>query len=237
MKESLFKLLNLQHIDTELDKLNRVQADYPEAIAELRKKLETAKQAVDDKKQQAIDLDKTRRHLEGELETIQADLKKHQDRLYEVKTNREYDALQIEIEVLGNRADENETIILEGIEQHDDLKTMLEEEESAYKALKADYLGQIQDLQSRLDLVDGEASGWRKQRSVAEELVERPALSNYNRIRRVVRDGVAVVPIGKGSCGGCFRQLPPQRRMEVRRQDRIIRCENCGRILVWREEA
>jgi predicted nucleic acid-binding Zn-ribbon protein len=237
MKESLFKLLNLQRIDTELDKLNRVQADYPEAIAELRKKLETAKQAVDDKKQQAIDLDKTRRHLEGELETIQADLKKHQDRLYEVKTNREYDALQIEIEVLGNRADENETIILEGIEQHDDLKTMLEEEESAYKALKADYLGQIQDLQSRLDLVDGEASGWRKQRSVAEELVERPALSNYNRIRRVVRDGVAVVPIGKGSCGGCFRQLPPQRRMEVRRQDRIIRCENCGRILVWREEA
>ena len=237
MKESLFKLLNLQRIDTELDKLNRVQADYPEAIAELRKKLETAKQAVDDKKQQAIDLDKTRRHLEGELETIQADLKKHQDRLYEVKTNREYDALQIEIEVLGNRADENETIILEGIEQHDDLKTMLEEEESAYKALKADYLGQIQDLQSRLDLVDGEAGGWRKQRSVAEELVERPALSNYNRIRRVVRDGVAVVPIGKGSCGGCFRQLPPQRRMEVRRQDRIIRCENCGRILVWREEA
>ena len=237
MKESLFKLLNLQRIDTELDKLNRVQADYPEAIAELRKKLETAKQAVDDKKQQAIDLDKTRRHLEGELETIQADLKKHQDRLYEVKTNREYDALQIEIEVLGNRADENETIILEGIEQHDDLKTMLEEEESAYKALKADYRGQIQDLQSRLDLVDGEASGWRKQRSVAEELVERPALSNYNRIRRVVRDGVAVVPIGKGSCGGCFRQLPPQRRMEVRRQDRIIRCENCGRILVWREEA
>ncbi len=237
MKESLFKLLNLQRIDTELDKLNRVQADYPEAIAGLRKKLETAKQAVDDKKQQAIDLDKTRRHLEGELETIQADLKKHQDRLYEVKTNREYDALQIEIEVLGNRADENETIILEGIEQHDDLKTMLEEEESAYKALKADYLGQIQDLQSRLDLVDGEASGWREQRSVAEELVERPALSNYNRIRRVVRDGVAVVPIGKGSCGGCFRQLPPQRRMEVRRQDRIIRCENCGRILVWREEA
>jgi predicted nucleic acid-binding Zn-ribbon protein len=237
MKESLLKLLNLQRIDTELNKLRKVQTDYPEAIAELRKKLETAKQAVDDKKQQAIDLDKTRRHLEGELETIQADLKKHQDRLYEVKTNREYDALQIEIEVLGNRADENETIILEGIEQHDDLKTMLEEEESAYKALKADYLGQIQDLQSRLDLVDGEASGWRKQRSVAEELVERPALSNYNRIRRVVRDGVAVVPIGKGSCGGCFRQLPPQRRMEVRRQDRIIRCENCGRILVWREEA
>ena len=237
MKESLLKLLNLQRIDTELNKLRKVQTDYPEAIAELRKKLETAKQAVGDKKQQAADLEKTRRHLEGELENIQADLKKHQDRLYEVKTNREYDALQIEIEVLGNRADENETIILEGIEQHDDLKTMLVEEETAYKALKADYLGQIQDLQSRLDLVDGEASGWREQRSVAEELVERPVLSNYDRIRRVVKDGVAVVPIGKGSCGGCFRQLPPQRRMEVRRQDRIIRCENCGRILVWPEEA
>ena len=236
MKDSLLKLLNLQRIDTELDKLKQVQADYPEAISDLRGKLETAKQSVDAKKEQASDLEKTRRQLEGELETIQADLKKHQDRLYEVKTNREYDALQIEIEVLRNRADENETIILEGIEQHDELKTMLEEEERAYKALEADYRGQIQDLQNRLDLVDGEASGWREERSVAEELVDRPVLSNYDRIRRVVKDGVAVVPIGKGSCGGCFRQLPPQLRVEVRRQDRIIRCENCGRILVWREE-
>ena len=173
MKDSLLKLLNLQRIDTELDKLKQVQADYPEAISDLRGKLETAKQAVDAKKEQASDLEKTRRQLEGELETIQADLKKHQDRLYEVKTNREYDALQIEIEVLRNRADENETIILEGIEQHDELKTMLEEEERAYKALEADYRGQIQDLQNRLDLVDGEASGWREERSVAEELVDR----------------------------------------------------------------
>lgn len=236
MKESLLRLLNLQNIDAELDKLKKVQTDYPEAISDLRGKLETAKQAVDAKKEQASDLEKSRRQLEGELETIQSDLKKHQDRLYEVKTNREYDALQIEIEVLRNRADENETIILEGIEQHDELKTMLEEEERAYKVQEADYLGQIQDLQSRLDKVDGEASGWRKKRLVAEELVDRPVLSNYDRIRRVVKDGIAVVPIGKGSCGGCFRQLPPQQRVEVRRQDRIIRCENCGRILVWREE-
>ena len=236
MKDSLLNLLNLQRIDTELDKLKKVQTDHPEAISDLHAKLKTAKQAVEDKKQQAAELEKTRRQLEGELETIQAELKKHQDRLYEVKTNREYDALQIEIEVLRNRADENETIILEGIEQHDELKTMLEEEERAYEALEADYRGQIQDLQNRLDMVEGEASGWREERSVAEEDVDRPILSNYDRIRRVVKDGVAVVPIGKGSCGGCFRQLPPQRHMEVRRQDRIIRCENCGRILVWREE-
>ena len=237
MQESLLRLLNLQRIDTELDKLKKVQSDYPEAISDLRGKLEAAKQAVDDKKQQAADLEKARRQLEGELETIQADLKKHQDRLYEVKTNREYDALQIEIEVLRNRADENETIILEGIERYDELNSMLEEEETAYKALEADFLGQIKDLQNRLDLVDGEASGWREKRMAAEEEVDRPVLSNYDRIRGVVRDGVAVVPIGKGSCGGCFRQLPPQLRVEVRRQDRIIRCENCGRILVWREEA
>ncbi len=236
MKESLHRLLNLQHVDRELDKLRKVQTDYPETIAEIRTKLETAKQAVDVKKQQAADLEKNQRQLEGELETIQADLKKHQDRLYEVKTNREYDALQIEIEVLSNRADENETMILEGIEQHDDLKEMLKEEKSAFKALKAEYLAKIQDLQSRLDRVDEDVSGWQEQRAVAETHVEVRVLSTYHRIRAVVKDGVAVVPIGKGSCGGCFRQLPPQRRMEVRRQDRILRCENCGRILVWREE-
>ncbi|MYF73975.1 MAG: hypothetical protein F4175_11535 [Gemmatimonadetes bacterium] len=58
----------------------------------------------------------------------------------------------------------------------------------------------------------------------------------YNRIRRVVRGGVAIVPVRKGACGGCYRQLSPQRLVEVRRADSIMRCENCGRLLVWSDE-
>ncbi|TMQ68855.1 MAG: hypothetical protein E6K80_13650 [Candidatus Eisenbacteria bacterium] len=59
--------------------------------------------------------------------------------------------------------------------------------------------------------------------------------SRYERIRQS-RDGRAVVPIVKGSCGGCFRGQPPQMLQEARRGDRALICDGCGRILIWPPE-
>ena len=59
-------------------------------------------------------------------------------------------------------------------------------------------------------------------------------LSTYERIRKGKR-GVAVVALTREACGGCFNQLPPQKAAEARRLDRIVHCENCGRIVVYVE--
>jgi predicted nucleic acid-binding Zn-ribbon protein len=56
--------------------------------------------------------------------------------------------------------------------------------------------------------------------------------SRYERISRG-KAGLAVVAIKKGACGGCFSALPPQMVNEVKRNDRLITCEHCGRVLVW----
>ncbi|MDP6778123.1 MAG: C4-type zinc ribbon domain-containing protein [Candidatus Latescibacteria bacterium] len=237
MKESLLRLLDLQQIDSEIDKLRRSQEEYPDQIAQIERQLAQDREQIDQKKAVIADIEKSRRSMEGELETITADLKKHQDRLYEVKTNREYDALQHEIEALQSRVDEHETGILEGIEQNEDLEARLGEEEEIQKEQETEQLAEIKELQSQLDSVEDDVKTWETKRKAVEDQIERRALSAYGRIRGVVRGGVAVVQIVKGACGGCFRQLPPQRLVEVRTQERIIRCENCGRIVVWGEEA
>ena len=236
MKESFARLLDLQNIDLEIDALGRSQVEFPTEISRLEEKLDLSRKDVEGKRKQSEDLETSRRLMEGELETIQADLKKHQDRLYEVKTNREYDALQHEIEALKNRMDENETGILEGIELGDGLKERLEEEEATFKELESESLATIKDLKKRLGSVEDNVKEWEEKRAVVETQIERGALSAYNRIRKLVKTGVSVVQVEKSSCGGCFRQLPPQLRVEVRRQDQIIRCENCGRIVVWKDE-
>lgn len=236
MKESLFRLLDLQQIDTEIDTFKRSQKDYPIEISRLERELEIASQQIQEKRNRSKELERSRRLLEGELEGINADLKKHQDRLYEVKTNREYDALQHEIEALRGRVDENETGILEGIEQYEHLEAKLEEDEVNYKEMEEKNRARIQDLKSQVDSVEENVKAREAKRAVVETRIERPALSIYNRIRNMVKGGVAVVRVEKGSCGGCFRQLAPQRRVEARRQNRIIRCENCGRILIWKDE-
>ena len=237
MKESLAKLLELQTIDSGIDALKRSQVDFPSEIGRLKTKLQAAQDKVEGKRSTIKDLDSHRRRLEGDLEVISEDLKKHQERLYEVKSNREYDALQHEIEALKTRSDESETGALESLEQADALKAQLEEEDALFKELEQENLERIKDLEAQLGSVDDNVQEREEKRAVIESQIERRALSAYARIRKVLKGGVAVVKVEKNACGGCFRELAPQRRVEVRRQDQVIRCEICGRIVVWQDEA
>ena len=66
----------------------------------------------------------------------------------------------------------------------------------------------------------------------AKEKVDPRLLTAYERIRTSYRNGLAVVPILRDSCGGCFNVIPPQRQSEIRQHKKIIVCEHCGRILV-----
>jgi predicted nucleic acid-binding Zn-ribbon protein len=236
MKESLHRLLDLQKIDKEIGTLERSKEEFPGEIDRLKSELESARKSIQETVERVSELERGRRAMEGELETISQDLKKHQDRLYEVKSNREYDALQLEIESLGNRKEEQETGILQSLEDFEDLSTKLGEDKSAFSQRESEIQEHIDELESKLGSVEGDIKGWMTKRRRIEKGVDAPALSSYDRIRRIVKGGVAAVAVKKGSCGGCFRQLSPQLLVEARRTDKLLRCENCGRMLVWKDE-
>ena len=235
MRESLHHLLKIQEIDKEINALHQAQVDYPHEITTLKTELETARDQLDAQQQNREELEKNRRTLELDLGAIEADLKKHQDRLYEVKTNKEYDALQIEIATLQDRKDDCETAILDSIEQLEEIAAHLGEDEKYYREIKQDRQQRIDELTASLNSTEKNVSGWKKKRAALEPHVDSRLLGLYNRIRTVVRGGIAVVPVHKGACGGCYRQLSPQRLVEVKRADSILRCDNCARILAWRE--
>lgn len=236
MKDSLYSLLELQEIDKEIDTLERSKEEFPAEIGRLEAELESARSKIDETEKHVGELESSRRLMEGELDSINENLKKHQDRLYEVKSNREYDALQAEIEALGSKKDEHESGILRSIEDHEDLTSKLSEDKDAFGEREKEIQDRIKELKSRLDSVEGDVQKWVRKRKSLEKNIDKPALSAYNRIRRMVKGGVAVVEIKKGSCGGCYRQLSPQLLVEARRIDRVMKCENCGRITVWKEE-
>lgn len=235
MRESLFKLLELQEIDKEIDILRQSQQDFPSEIDQLQNELQTARDHLEAKQNQTEELDKNRRTLERDLEVINNDLEKHQARLNEITTNREYDALQHEIEALRVRKGEQESQILETIESQEAITSQLEDDKSFFQELEKERKDRIDDLTGKLNSIEENVKGWEEKRSAIEPHVERRPLNLYNRIRRVVKGGVAVVAVQKNACGGCFRQLAPQRLVEVRRGDTLMRCENCGRIVVWTE--
>jgi predicted nucleic acid-binding Zn-ribbon protein len=69
----------------------------------------------------------------------------------------------------------------------------------------------------------------------AREHVDNRLLASYDKIRKSYRNGLAVVPVERDACGGCFYSIPPQKQSEIKQHKKVMVCENCGRILVDEE--
>ncbi len=235
MKETLAHLLELQEVDNALDELRRARETYPKRIDELRKELEEERTSLEELKGKLQELERQKRHYERELRRAQDELEKHKARLYEVKTNREYDAVQQEIEAWENSIGQNEEFLLDTMAAIEELTPQVADKEQAYARSRQEKQEEIENLLAKLGSLEEELEGYLKRREEITGSIDRRLLATYERVRRG-RGGVAVVPVTRGACGGCFSQLPPQVVVEVRRGDRLIRCEYCGRILVWNEE-
>ena len=77
-----------------------------------------------------------------------------------------------------------------------------------------------------------EEKHFKKISDAAREGIDERLMYSYDRIRKSYRNGLAVVPVERDACGGCFNSIPPQRQSEIRLHKKVIVCENCGRILV-----
>ena len=107
--------------------------------------------------------------------------------------------------------------------------------ENAKKAV-ANKEGNLKHKKGELEKIIGETekeeNHYRKEATEAREKVDIRLLASYDRIRKNYRNGLAVVPVLRDACGGCFNAIPPQKQSEIKQRKKIIVCENCGRILI-----
>jgi predicted nucleic acid-binding Zn-ribbon protein len=230
--QAIQNLVQLQQLDLKLDQIERDKGDLPARVNESKKRLESTKAEVEKTKNQLSDLKGKKRRIESEIEILQEKKKHNDEKLYSVTTNKEYDAVTLEIEAVLKNIDENETellLLLDEIEQAEKqleaLKTKFENEQKAHDM-------QSSDLQKKIAMNAGKERHLQVEKESITKTIPLKHLRLYNRIRPS-KDGLAVVWVVRGACGGCFTQIPPQRVMEVRDQDKLIECESCGRILYW----
>lgn len=235
MREELKRLLQLQEMDNELSSLERAKVELPRKIEALEEKIKEASQRLDDRKVDLEELKKRKRHSELELQDTEAGLKELQAKVYEIKTNKEYDALQKEIgskkEKISNFEEEILTLMSQIEEMEEEIQKGEEEFDSISRESGAELEAQKEDL-ATLEEKIAIKIGERKNIVVR---ISRKTLSTYERISKG-KNGIAVVRVRKGACGGCFKSLPLQKLQEIRRRDQLMTCENCGRILVWEDQ-
>jgi uncharacterized protein len=205
----------------ELDSLMRALDDVRTSTATHRKDLET--------------LDKQRRQLEAAVTEEQYNLQKAQRKLLEVKTNKEYSAMVAEIEAFKQKIIGHEDAVLHVMELTEQHKQELQDLDRQVHEAEQRLMEGRRRNELELAVLRDTLAGRRQTRQEAVQQLERPAVDLYTRLLSG-RKGLAVVGIRNGACQGCFLALPPQLIQEVRRNDRVLTCSHCQRILYWSGE-
>ena len=233
MLADLERLVELQRLDSEIAEVEAAAAVIPGVIRRIEEQLMKAKAALDAVTAETDRMTKLRRQQERELEEVTDQLKKRQSRLFEIKTNQEYSAVLKEIEGLKHKVSVLEEAILVLLDQIEvELKARAEEEQRV-RSSEAEALRDTQRKEAELRQLRGRLSELQGAREGRSKNVESSLLQQYLRLLKS-RAGLAVAPVRDGSCEGCHVALTPQLYNEVRRNEEILTCERCGRILYWR---
>lgn len=235
MNADLAALIRLQHLESSAEEARRKIADYPNRIQALDQRLDTARQVLSDIRQRLTGNQNRRRAEEKEVATVQTRLAKYKDQLLEVKTNREYQAMLHEIEAAQTDIRGREDRILETMLEGDDLGTEIKRAESDLKSVEKEVAAERQALDQELTRMHAELERTTAGRAGVAKEISPGTLAVFEFVARG-RKGVGVAEARDGLCSICHVRLRPQVFNEVRRNDAIIQCSSCQRILYFAQE-
>lgn len=232
MHSDLERLIRLQQIDSTAETARRRIAAIPEQIAALDAQLDGARAAVAAARERKAQNETERRALDKDIAAVRARRSKYSDQTMEVKTNREFHALQHEIEMADQEIARLEEKLLVNMLADDECAAAIKAAEGALKQAERDLVAERQALEREQHDLQASLSGTDEaRRSVAADLPA-PVLSLYEQLLRTKR-GLAVVEAKDGLCTECHVRVRPAVYLEVRRNSQISTCENCHRILYY----
>ncbi|MEI7594828.1 MAG: C4-type zinc ribbon domain-containing protein [Bacteroidota bacterium] len=237
VEEKLRALFNLQKIDSQIDRIRIVRGELPLEVQDLEDEiagLETRISNFSEELTSLNDMIVEKNNLIVEANNL---IKKYQSQLDNVRNNREFDSLNKEIEFQNLEIQLAEKRIKEFKLTLENKTAIITESAKVIEDKKNTLENKRKELDDIVAENEKEEEHLKQLSNSNEKIVEERLVTAYKRIRKNARNGLAVVPIQRDACGGCFNKIPPQRQLEIRMRKKVIVCEYCGRILVDAEIA
>ncbi len=229
--QKLDALMKLQSIDSKLDSLKKVRGALPEEVGDLEDELTGYQTRIDKFNQELKELEDGISNKKTGIKDSEALIKKYEDQQMNVRNNREYDAItkemelqNLEIQIAEKKIKEAQVNIEAKKEEINETKVLMDERTKDLDTKK-------KELEVITSESEDEEKSLIKSRDKASKGIEERLLIGYNKIRNNAINGLAVVMVKRGACGGCFNVVPPQRQVDIKEKKKIIVCEHCGRIL------
>lgn len=232
VEEKLVSLVKLQKIDSKLDEFQILKGELPLEVKDLEDEiagLHARKNRIEEEINGITEFIESKKEAIKEAETL---MKKYDKQSSNVKNNREFEAINKEIEMQQLEMKLAEKHIKDATEEIGEKAKSLEIAKKNIATKEGVLNHKKEELEKIIADTEKEETQFRKKSDTARTEVEERLLFSYDRIRANYRNGLAVVPVDRDACGGCFNAVPPQKQSEIRLHKKVTVCENCGRILV-----
>jgi len=234
LKEQIRLLEALQEIDSQIDSHEHDMARLPVEIQETAKNLVVLRRDISDAGAKSTSVEKELRKREQELALEQEKIKRSERRLLGIKNQKEYNALSREVKLGKKVASEIEEAILEFMGELESLKKTLERKESEYAECEATLLAKKAEAEQITATSQKALAALEAEREKLVAQVESDFLKKYRMLKKA--RGKAVAEMQNGTCTGCNMAIPPQLNIRVLKQEEMITCPNCHRILYVKPE-
>ena len=218
VEEKLSTLYQLQTMMTEIDKIKTLRGELPLEVQDLEDEIAGLETRLQNYQADIQDYEAAVVSEKGKITEATALIDKYKSQLDNVRNNREFDNLSKEIEFQGLEVEFSEKKIREF---HDGIAKR-----------KADLAQKKEELDQIIADTKQDEERLRDKAKKLEAIIEPRLLTAFKRIRKGARNGLAVVAVQRGACGGCFNKIPPQKQLDIKLRKKIIVCEYCGRIMI-----
>ncbi len=236
LKEEIRKLIELQEIDSCLFSLkNKKDKDLPQKLQELRSKFEERKKILSSFEEKLKQLQVKRKEKELDLSSKEDNVRKAQTQLYQLKTNKEYQAKLTEIESLKADVSLLEEEIIKILDEIEEAEKELEEAKKQLAEEEKKYKEEERKIQEEIKSTEIEIKNLEDKRNILVDKIDRNLMERYQRLLES-RGGLAIVPVENENCGACHIKVTAQKINEIKMYKDLVFCENCVRILYLKED-
>ncbi len=232
VEEKLSSLVRLQKIDSKLDEIQILKGELPIEVKDLEDEIEGLHARQTRVEEEINGIQEFINQKKEGIKEAEALVKKYDKQSTNVKNNREFEAINKEIEMQQLEVKLCEKHIKDATEEIAEKAKQLEAAKKAVATKENNLSGKKGELEKIISETEKEEKHYNKDAAAARSHVDERLLTSYDRIRKNYRNGLAVVPVERDACGGCFHAIPPQKQSEIKLRKKVMVCENCGRILV-----
>ena len=237
VEEKLVNLYRLQRVDSSIDQIEILRGELPMEVKDLEDEVQGLINRQTRIEEEINGITEFIEEKKAAIKESEALLAKYEQQSDNVKNNREFEAINKEIEMQGLEIKLAEKHIRDANEELAEKVKALENAKKNIATKDGVLTHKKGELEKIIADTEIEEKELRAKSDDARTHIDERLLYSYDRIRNSYRNGLAVVAVERDACGGCFNSIPPQRQSEIRLHKKIIVCENCGRILVESEMA